>query len=65
VTRGRLDPEDCPNFLREEGQSGTVIKVDWPSREKDVFQAPRESGAVGSRSAIVKRGGTAVFAEGQ
>ena len=65
VTRGRgliIHREDCPNFLRlKRDNPERVIKVDWTSREKDVFKAQIQVLA-GSRSGIVKDV-TAVFGE--
>ncbi|RPJ87149.1 MAG: bifunctional (p)ppGpp synthetase/guanosine-3',5'-bis(diphosphate) 3'-pyrophosphohydrolase [Acidobacteria bacterium] len=65
VTRGRglvIHREDCPNFLRlRRDNPERVIKVDWTSREKDVFKAQIQVLA-GSRSGIVKDV-TAVFGE--
>jgi len=65
VTRGRglmIHREDCPNFLRlKRDNPERVVKVDWTSREKDVFKAQIHVLA-GSRSGIVKDV-TAVFGE--
>jgi GTP pyrophosphokinase len=65
VTRGRglvIHREDCPNFLRlKRDNPERVIKVDWTSRDKDVFKAQIQV-LVGSRSGIVKDV-TAVFGE--
>ncbi len=65
VTRGRgliIHREDCPNFLRlKRDNPERVIKVDWTSRDKDVFKAQIQVLA-GSRSGVVKDV-TTVFGE--
>ena len=65
VTRGRglmIHREDCPNFVRlKKDNPERVVKVDWTSRDKDVFKAQIQVVA-GSRSGIVKEV-TAVLGE--